>query len=207
MTQFFEIHPRNPQARLISQAAALLAEGAVVVYPTDSCYALGCLLGNKNGVDRIYRLRELSKGHHMTLMCRDLAEIATYARVDNRDYRLLKSMTPGPYTFILRATTEVPRRLMHPKRRSIGIRVPDHSVTQALLSQLGEPLMSTTLLMPGEEFPLNDPDLMRDQLRGRVDLIVDGGACGLEETSVLQLQSGAVEVIREGKGDLTLLQD
>lgn len=206
MTQYFDIHPANPQARLISQAVALLESGAIIVYPTDSCYALGCLLGNKQGVERIYRLRQLDKGHHMSLMCQDLSAIATYAKVDNRDYRLLKSLTPGPFTFILKGTNEVPRRLLHPKRRSIGIRVPDHAIAHALLVALGEPLMSTTLLMPGDEFPLNDPYEMKQQLRGAVDLIIDGGACGLEETSVLSLQSGDVEILREGKGSLEFLQ-
>ena len=206
MTQYFEIHPANPQARLISQAVAMLEQGAIIAYPTDSCYALGCLLGNKQGVERIYRLRQLDKGHHMSLMCQDLSSIATYAKVDNKDYRLLKTLTPGPYTFILKGTNEVPRRLLHAKRRSIGIRVPDHSIAHALLVELGEPIMSATLLMPGDEFPLNDPFEMKQRLKGSVDLIVDGGACGLEETSVLSLESGGVEILREGKGSLEFLQ-
>ncbi len=206
MTQYFEIHPANPQARLVSQAVAMLEQGAIIAYPTDSCYALGCLLGNKQGVERIYRLRQLDKGHHMSLMCQDLSSIATYAKVDNKDYRLLKTLTPGPYTFILKGTNEVPRRLLHAKRRSIGIRVPDHSIAHALLVELGEPIMSATLLMPGDEFPLNDPFEMKQRLKGLVDLIVDGGACGLEETSVLSLESGGVEILREGKGSLDFLQ-
>ncbi len=206
MTQYFEIHPANPQTRLISQTVSMLEDGAIIVYPTDSCYALGCLLGNKQGVERIYRLRQLDKGHHMSLMCQDLSSIATYAKVDNRDYRLLKTLTPGPYTFIIKGTNEVPRRLMHPKRRSIGIRVPDNPIAHALLAALGEPIMSATLLMPGDEFPLNDPSEIKTRLKGAVDLIIDGGACGLEETSVLSLDSGGVEILREGKGSLEFLQ-
>ncbi len=206
MTQYFEIHPANPQARLISQTVSMLEDGAIIVYPTDSCYALGCLLGNKQGVERIYRLRQLDKGHHMTLMCQDLSAIATYAKVDNQDYRLLKALTPGPYTFIIKGTNEVPRRLLHPKRRSIGIRVPDNTIAHALLEALGEPIMSATLLMPGDEFPLNEPYEMKERLKGAVDLIIDGGACGLQETSVLSLESGGVEILREGKGSLEFLQ-
>jgi tRNA threonylcarbamoyl adenosine modification protein (Sua5/YciO/YrdC/YwlC family) len=184
----------------------MLEDGAIIVYPTDSCYALGCLLGNKQGVERIYRLRQLDKGHHMTLMCQDLSAIATYAKVDNQDYRLLKALTPGPYTFIIKGTNEVPRRLLHPKRRSIGIRVPDNTIAHALLEALGEPIMSATLLMPGDEFPLNEPYEMKERLKGAVDLIIDGGACGLQETSVLSLESGGVEILREGKGSLEFLQ-
>lgn len=185
----------------------MLEDGAVIAYPTDSCYALGCLLGNKQGVERIYRLRQLDKGHHMTLMCQDLSSIATYAKVDNQDYRLLKALTPGPYTFILKGTNEVPRRLLHPKRRSIGIRVPDHVVANALLTQLGRPIMSTTLQLPDDEFPLNDPWEMKQRLRAQVDLIIDGGACGLQETSVVSLEGSTPEVIREGKGVVDLLQE
>ena len=184
----------------------MLEDGAIIAYPTDSCYALGCLLGNKQGVERIYRLRQLDKGHHMSLMCQDLSSIATYAKVDNSDYRLLKTLTPGPYTFILKGTNEVPRRLLHAKRRTIGIRVPDHPIAHALLVALGEPIMSATLLMPGDEFPLNDPFEMKQRLKGAVYLIVDGGACGLKETSVLSIESGSVEILREGKGSLEFLQ-
>ncbi len=206
MSQLFEIHPDNPQSRLISQAVAILREGGVIAYPTDSCYALGCLLDNKSGVERIYRLRNLAKGHHMSMMCADLSSISIYAKVDNRDYRLLKSLTPGPYTFILNSTNEVPRRFLHPKRKTIGVRVPEHTIALALLAELGEPMMSTTLLMPGDDFPLNDAQEIRDSVKSSVDLIIDGGACGLEETSVISLDGPEVVVIREGKGDTTMLQ-
>lgn len=206
MSQYFEIHPENPQKRLVAQAATILRDGGVVIYPTDSCYALGCLLDNKTGVERIYRLRKLAKGHHMTLMCSDLSEISVYAKVDNQAYRLLKSMTPGPYTFILKSTNEVPRRFLHPKRKTIGIRVPAHNISQALLAELGEPMMSTTLQLPDEPFPLSDGADIRDRIRSEVDLIIDGGACGLEETSVISMEAGEFVVIREGKGDTSLLQ-
>ncbi|OED42378.1 threonylcarbamoyl-AMP synthase [Chromatiales bacterium (ex Bugula neritina AB1)] len=206
MSQYFEIHPDNPQSRLVAQTARLLKDGGVIVYPTDSCYAIGCLLDNKQGVERIYRLRKLPKGHHMTLMCSDLSAISTYARVDNRDYRLLKLLTPGPYTFILRSTNEVPRRFLHPKRKSIGIRVPDNTIAQALLQELGEPMMSTTMLLPGDDLPQNDGYEIRQALNEQVDLVVDGGACGLEETSVISLEGQEIEIIREGKGEVSLLQ-
>jgi tRNA threonylcarbamoyl adenosine modification protein (Sua5/YciO/YrdC/YwlC family) len=206
MSQYFEVHPDNPQQRLIAQAAGILRDQGVVIYPTDSCYALGCLLDNKSGVERIYRLRQLAKGHHMTLMCSDLSEIAVYAKVDNQAYRLLKSLTPGPYTFILKSTNEVPRRFLHPKRKTIGIRVPAHNISQALLAELGEPMMSTTLLLPGDTVPLSDGEDIRARVRSEVDLIIDGGACGLEETSVISLAAGEYSVIREGKGDTSLLQ-
>jgi tRNA threonylcarbamoyl adenosine modification protein (Sua5/YciO/YrdC/YwlC family) len=206
MTQFFDIHPDDPQRRLIAQAANILRDGGVVVYPTDSCYALGCLLDNKSGVERIYRLRQLAKGHHMSLMCSDLSEIAVYAKVDNQAYRLLKALTPGPYTFILKSTNEVPRRFLHPKRKTIGIRVPAHNISQALLAELGEPMMTTTLLLPGDNFPLSDANDIRDRVKSGVDLIIDGGACGLEETSVISLEGPEFVVIREGKGDTSLLR-
>lgn len=206
MSQFFEIHPDNPQSRLISQAVTILRGDGVVVYPTDSCYALGCLLDNKSGMERIYRLRNLAKGHHMSMMCADLSSISTYAKVDNRDYRLLKSLTPGPYTFILKSTNEVPRRFLHPKRKTIGVRVPDHVIALALLAELGEPMMSTTLLLPGDNFPLNDAQEIRDGVKSGVDLVIDGGACGLQETSVISLEGPEVVVIREGKGDTSMLQ-
>ena len=206
MSQFFDIHPDNPQTRLIGQAAAILREEGVIAYPTDSCYALGCLLDNKTGVERIYRLRNLAKGHHMSMMCADLSSISTYAKVDNRDYRLLKSMTPGAYTFILKSTNEVPRRFLHPKRKTIGVRVPDHNIALALLAELGEPMMSTTLLLPGDSFPMIDAHEIRERVRSGVDLVIDGGACGLEETSVISLDGPEVLVIREGKGDTSMLQ-
>lgn len=198
---YLEIHPQTPQLRLINQVVEILRSGGVIVYPTDSCYALGCTLDNKNGLERIYRIRRLSKGHHMSLICQDLSSISTYAKVDNRNYRLLKSMTPGPYTFILKATNEIPRRLLHPKRKSIGIRVPDNAIVQAIVGELGEPMMSTTLLMPGEDYPLSDPYDINQLLKSEVDVVIDGGACGLEETSVISLE-GEVEVLREGKGGI-----
>ncbi len=201
MSQYFEIHPQTPQLRLIHKVVEILRAGGVIVYPTDSCYALGCMLDNKNGLERIYRIRSLSKGHHMSLICNDLSSISTYAKVDNRNYRLLKSMTPGAYTFILKATNEIPRRLLHPKRKSIGIRVPDNAIAQALVTELGEPMMSTTLLMPGEDYPLSDPYDISQLLKSDVDAVIDGGACGLEETSVISLEA-EVEVLREGKGDI-----
>ena len=201
MTQYFEIHPQTPQQRLINQVVEVLRAGGVIVYPTDSCYALGCTLDNKIGLERIYRIRHLSKGHHMSLICQDLSSISTYAKVDNRNYRLLKSMTPGAYTFILKATNEIPRRLLHPKRKSIGIRVPDNAIAQSLLTTLGEPMMSTTLLMPGDDYPLSDPYDISQLLKTDVDVVVDGGACGIEETSVISLEA-EIEVIREGKGDI-----
>jgi len=205
MSQYLEIHPENPQQRLLQRAVAALRAGGVIVYPTDSCYALGCMLDNKQGVERIYRIRNLDKGHHMTLVCPDLSSIATYARVDNRDYRLMKSLTPGPYTFILKASSEVPRRLMHPKRKTIGIRVPDHAILHALLEALGEPLMSTTLLMPGDDYPMIDPYDINQLLQSDVDVVIDGGSCGLEETSVISLEDD-VQVLREGKGDTSKLR-
>lgn len=202
MAQFFSIHPDNPQNRLIRQAVNLIQEGQVAVYPTDAAYAIGCRLGDKKGVERIRSIRQLDDRHLFTLVCRDLSEIAQYAKVDNQQYRLLKSTTPGPYTFILEATREVPRRLQHPKRATIGIRVPDHPVLLALLEELREPLLSTTLVLPGDEFPLNDPWDIRDRLEHVVDLIVDGGYCDLEVTSVIDLSGGEPQLIRKGRGNL-----
>lgn len=201
MSQFFVVHPVNPQKRLIHQAAVLLRAGAVIVYPTDSCYALGCHLGDKDAMERIRRIRQAGKDHNFTLVCRDLSEIATYAWVDNPTFRLLKAHTPGPYTFILEATREVPRRLQHPKRKTIGIRVPDHPVPLALLAELGEPVMSSTLMLPGDEFPLTDPEEMRARLEHRVDLVIDGGPCGVEPTTVVDLTGEAPVVARTGRGD------
>lgn len=206
MSQFFEIHPHNPQPRLIAQAARIIEDGGVVVYPTDSCYAIGCRLGEKAAVDRICRIRALERDHNFTLVCRDLSEIGTYARIDKADYRLLKALTPGPYTFILRATGEVPRRLQHPKRRTIGIRVPDHPIAQALLAALDQPLMSVTLQLPEDEFPLTDAGLIRDRLERRVDLVIDGGNCGLEPTTVLRLDGDGVSVERHGRGSVEFLE-
>lgn len=201
MTQIIEIHPDNPQSRLISQVAAVIREGGVVAYPTDSSYALGCHLGDKDALERIRRIRQAGKLHNFTLVCRDLSEIAVYARVENWAYRLLKSLTPGPYTFVLKATREVPRRLQNPKRKTIGMRVPDHPVTQALLQELGEPLMSSTLLLPGDEYPPSNAIEVLDKLSGRVDLIIDAGPCGFEPTTVVDLVEGAPAILRQGKGD------
>ena len=202
MTQIFRVHPRNPQRRLLRQAAEVVRAGGVIVYPTDSSYALGCRIGEKEALERIRAIRRLEPGHNFTLVCRDLSELATYARVDNAAYRFLKALTPGPYTFILRATKEVPRRLQHPRRRTIGIRVPDHVVTQALLEEVGEPLLSVTCQLPGEALPLTDPEEIRERLRGRVELVIDAGACGVEPTTVIDLVSGVPVVVRRGIGDV-----
>lgn len=202
MTQLLRIHPGNPQLRLVRNAADTLANGGLIVYPTDSCYALGCQLGNKAALERMRRLRRSERGHEFTLVCRDLSEIAVYARVDNAAYRILRSLTPGPYTFILRATNEVPKRLQDPRRRSIGIRVPDNAVVAALLEAVGGPVMSSTLIFPDDELPLADPDEIYERLRGRVDVVIDAGACGIEPTTVLDLSTGAIEVVRQGKGDI-----
>ena len=205
MSQFFQIHPDNPQPRLVSQAVGIIRDGGLVVYPTDSSYAIGCHLGDKDAMERIRRIRQLDARHHFTLVCRDLSEIATYAKVDNQAYRLLKSLTPGPYTFLLPATHEVPRRLQHAKRKTIGLRVPDHRVAQALLAELGEPIMSSTLILPDAELPETDAEEIRDRLDKLVDLIIDGGNCGFEPTTVIDLASGVPEVLRQGKGDASML--
>lgn len=202
MAQFFSIHPDNPNARLIRQAAAMVREGAVIVYPTDSGYALGCHLDDKDAVTRIREIREVDDKHHMTLVCRDLSEIARYARVDNGKFRMLKGNTPGSYTFLLEATKEVPRRLQHPKRSTIGIRIPDHPVALALLEELDEPLLSSTLILPEAPQPLTDVEEIRELLERRVDLIVEGGAVGLEPTTVIDLTGDAPELVRQGKGDV-----
>jgi len=203
MAQFFQIHAENPQHRLIVQAADIIRKGGLVVYPTDSAYALGCHIGDKDALERIRTLRKLDKNHNFTLMCRDLSEIATYARVDNQAYRLLKNHTPGAYTFILEATADVPRRLMHPKRKTIGLRVPDNPIALALLEELGEPLMTSSLLLPGEEFPLTDPYDIRDTLEHFVELVIDGGYCGLEPTTVIDLTESLPQLVRQGKGDFS----
>ncbi|MDH5171340.1 MAG: L-threonylcarbamoyladenylate synthase [Gammaproteobacteria bacterium] len=207
MSQFYQIHPDNPQARLIRSAADIVRAGGVVVYPTDSAYALGCHIGDKNALDRIRRIRKLDDRHNFTLVCSDLSEIATYAKVDNTAYRLLRHCTPGPYTFILKATSEVPRRLMHPKRKTVGLRVPDNRIAAALLADLGEPLMSVTLIMPGEEYPMIDPYDIRDTLQHEVDLVIDGGYCGMEPTTVVDLADEVPMVLRVGKGDITPFED
>ena len=206
MSQFFQIHPDNPQPRLVSQAVDIIRDGGLVVYPTDSSYAIGCHLGDKDAMERIRRIRQLDARHHFTLVCRDLSEIATYAKVDNQAYRLIKSLTPGPYTFLLPATHEVPRRLQHAKRKTIGLRVPDHRVAQALLVELNEPILSSTLILPGADLPETDAEEIRDRLDKLVDLIIDGGNCGFEPTTVIDLaSSGAPEVLRQGKGDASML--
>ena len=203
MSQYFKVHPINPQLRHLTRAAQIVRAGGIVVYPTDSSYAFGWLLGDKSALERVRQLRGIERDHDFTLACRDLSDIATYARVENWAYRLLKALTPGPYTFVLRATAQLPKRLQDPKRRSIGIRVPDHTIAQALLGALGEPLMSSTLLLPNESLPLTDPEEIRDRLERQVDAIIDGGSCGIEPTSVLDLSSGEVKVVREGKGDVS----
>ncbi|CAH1191444.1 putative RNA-binding protein YciO [Candidatus Nitrotoga sp. BS] len=203
MSQFFTIHPTNPQSRLIKQAADLVRNGAVIAYPTDSCYALGCHLGDKDAVARIRQIRGVDDKHHMTMVCRDLSELARYARVDNVQFRLLKNNTPGSYTFILEATKEVPKRLQHPKRSTIGVRIPDHPVALALLEELGEPLISSTLILPNEEFALNDAEQIRDLLQHQIDLVVDGGAVGLDSTTVIDLTKDTPVVVRLGKGDVS----
>lgn len=201
MSQFFQIHPENPQKRLIKQAVDILRQGGVVVYPTDSGYAIGCHLGEKQAADRIKRIRKLDEKHNFTLVCRDLSDVGVYAKVDNTQYRLLKTFTPGPYTFILDATSEVPRRLLHPKRRTIGLRVPDNAITQALLGELGEPIMSSTMLLPGADMPMTDAEDVRDALGSELDLIIDGGFCGMEPTTVVNMTGPVPEVTRVGKGD------
>jgi tRNA threonylcarbamoyl adenosine modification protein (Sua5/YciO/YrdC/YwlC family) len=201
MSQFFQIHPVTPQKRLINQAVEILRKGGVIVYPTDSAYAIGCHLGDKQAADRIKRIRRLDDKHNFTLMCRDLSDVGVFAKVGNTQYRLMKQFTPGAYTFILDATSEVPRRLLHPKRKTIGMRVPDNPIVQALLAELGEPIMSSTLILPGEEVPMTDPEDIRDRLEHELDLIIDGGFCGLEATTVVNMTGPVPEVTRVGKGD------
>jgi tRNA threonylcarbamoyl adenosine modification protein (Sua5/YciO/YrdC/YwlC family) len=197
---YLEVHPVNPQARLLRQAVDIVRGGGVIAYPTDSCYALGCHIGDAAALERLRRIRGADRHHHFTLVCRDLAEISRYARVDTWQFRILKSSTPGPFTFLLDATREVPRRLQHPKRRTIGIRVPDHPVPHALLAELGEPLMSSTLLLPGDELPLTDGEQIRERLDHALDAIVDGGHCGIEPTTVVDLAVSPPVILRQGKG-------
>ena len=201
MAQYFSVHPDNPQLRLIRETVRILRAGGIMAYPTDSSYALGCMIGNKEGMERIRAIRQVDDKHHFTLVCRDLSEIAHYARVDNRQYRLLKAATPGSFTFILEATREVPRRLLHPKRNTIGLRVPDHAVVCALLAELDEPILSMTLSLPDEEQPLNDPVEIRDRIDKRVDVILDSGPCSLKPSTVIDLTGETPEVIRRGRGD------
>lgn len=205
MSQYFDVHPDNPQPRLIKQAAQLLHQGGVCAVPTDSSYALVCHLDDKAAAEAMRRIRQVDEKHHLTLLCRDLSELAAYARVDNRQYRLLKLGTPGPYTFILEATKEVPRRLSHPSRRTIGLRVPEHRVTQALLGELGQPLLATTLIAPGETEPMNDPDTIRERFQKLLAAVVDAGACPMAPTTVIDLSSGEPELVRQGRGDLSRL--
>nr|WP_242523941.1 L-threonylcarbamoyladenylate synthase [Microbulbifer salipaludis] len=200
VAQFFQIHPDNPQSRLITQAADIISAGGVIVFPTDSAYAIGCRLGDKLALERIRALRQLDKNHNFTLMCRDLSELASYAKVDNQMFRLLKNHTPGPYTFIMPATSEVPRRLLHPKRKTIGLRVPDNAIVQGLIAELGEPLMSCSLIMPGDEQPLTDPYDIRETLEHQVELVIDGGFCGLEATTVVDLTGDSAVLVRQGCG-------
>lgn len=201
MAQLFAIHPLNPQTRLVERAAELVRGGGVIAYPTDSCYALGCHLGDKAAMERIRQIREFDETHHLTLMCSDLSQIAQYALVSNAQYRLLRTATPGSYTFILRATREVPRRLQHPKRSTIGLRVPDHAVAHALLAALGEPILSATLLLPGDDLPLNDAREIRERLEKRIDLVIDSGPCGVEPTTVVDLTGEVPQLVRAGRGD------
>jgi len=201
VSQFFAIHPDNPQPRLVRQAVEIIRAGGVIAYPTDSAYALGCSIGNKRALERIRRIRQLDDNHNFTLVCRDLSELGGFARVDNATYRTLRTITPGPYTFILEATSEVPRRLQHPKRKTVGMRVPDNATAQALLAELGEPLMSVTLQLPGDEYPLTDPYDIRQTLEHQLDLVIDGGYCGLEPTSVIDMTTEPPVVVRQGLGD------
>jgi len=205
VAQYFLVHPVNPQRRLVRQAADIVRDGGLIAYPTDSCYALGCRLGDAKALGRLRRLRGMDEKHHMTLMCRDLSEIATYAIVDNVQYRLLKAATPGAYTFILRATREVPRRLLHPRRKTIGVRVPDHVVAHALLAELGQPMLSATLALPGAAIPPSDPEAIRAALEHDLDLVIDGGSCGVLPTTVIDLTTDVPQVLRHGKGSLAKL--
>ncbi len=203
MSQFFKLHPANPEARLIKRAVEIVRQGGLIAYPTDSCYALGCHIGDKAAMERIRRVRDVDERHHFTLVCRDLSEIGTFAKVDNAQYRLLKMHTPGPYTFILKATRELPRRLAHHKRATIGVRVPEHVVATALLGELNEPILSSTLILPGEDRPLNDANEIRDALEHQLDVILDGGACGISPTTIIDLSADEPVLVRQGKGDVS----
>lgn len=204
MSQFFQIHPDNPQLRLLKQAAQIINAGGIVALPTDSCYALVCQLDNKEAAERLRRIRGVDDKHHMTLLCRDLSEVALYAQIDNRQYRMLKAAARGTYTIILEATREVPRRLSHPSRKTIGLRVPQHRVARALLEEVGQPLLGTTLILPGEQDALTDPDDVRERLGKQIELVIDSGACGLEPTTVIDLTGVEPELIRRGRGDPAL---
>ena len=202
-SQYFSIHPDNPQLRLIAQAADVVRKGGLIVYPTDSVYAIGCHIGDKQALERIRTIRQLDKQHNFTLVCRDLSELANYAKVDNTAFRILKASTPGPFTFILNATSEVPKRLLHPKRKTIGIRVPDSPIVKALLDDLGEPMMSVTLIMPNDEYPLIDPCDIKETMAHHVDAIIDGGYCGLEPTTVVDMTDANPRIARQGTGDFS----
>jgi tRNA threonylcarbamoyl adenosine modification protein (Sua5/YciO/YrdC/YwlC family) len=206
VAKLIEIHPTHPQPRGVGEIVQIIQDGGLIAYPTDSSYAFGCHIGDKKAIDRIHRIRRTDKKHNFTLVCSDLSEISTYARVDNWAYRLIKSMTPGPYTFILPATREVPKRLQNPKRRTIGLRVPDHNLVHAVLERLGEPIMSSTLSLPGDSMPLTDPLEIEERIGTQIDAIIDAGPTGIEPTSVLDMTGGAVEVLREGRGDVSALQ-
>jgi tRNA threonylcarbamoyl adenosine modification protein (Sua5/YciO/YrdC/YwlC family) len=201
MAKYFDVHPDNPQPRSISQIADSVRSGSLIAYPTDSCYALGCQLGSRDGIDRIRTIRHLDDRHHFTLMCRDFAQLGQFVRVDNDVFRAVKASTPGSYTFILPATREVPRKLLHPKKKTVGVRIPDHVVTQALLAELGEPLLSSTLLLPDEAEPLTQGWEIKDRLDHQVDAVVDSGECGTEPTTVIDFSSGEAEIVRRGAGD------
>ena len=205
VAKLIEIHPTDPQPRLVETVVQVIQEGGLIAYPTDSSYAFGCHIGDKRALDRIRRIRRTDQKHNFTLVCSDLSEISLYARVDNWAYRLLKSMTPGPYTFILQATREVPKRMQNPKRRTIGLRVPDHALVHAMLKSLGEPIMSSTLTLPGDDMPLTDPAEIEERIGHEVDVIVDAGPTGIEPTTVLDLSHGAVEILRQGRGDVSAL--
>lgn len=207
MSQFFQIHPENPQLRLIKQACKIIRDGGLIVYPTDSGYALGCHIGDKSAMERIRRVRQLDADHNFTLVCRDLSELSTYAKFNNAVFRLLKAHTPGPYTYILPATKVVPRRLQHPKKKSIGLRIPAHPIALALLEELDDPLMSSTLILPGDEMPMTDAEAILDAIGKQVDLIIDGGACGAEPTTVVEFIDDLPEVTRVGMGDPAPFQD
>ena len=205
MARLVEIHPTHPQQRLIAEVVAAIRGGGLIAYPTDSSYAFGCCIGDKRAMDRIRRIRKTDKHHNFTLVCSDLSEISLYARVENWAYRLIKSLTPGPYTFILPATREVPKRLQHPKRRTIGLRVPDHAIVRAMLDALGEPIMSSTLMLPGDDIPMTDAHEIEKRIGPQIDLIVDGGPTGIEPSTVLDLSGGSVEILRKGRGDTSSL--
>lgn len=206
MARYFDVHPVDPQPRAISQAVQIIRDGGLVAYPTDSCFALGCALGNQEGKDRILRIRHLDDRHHFTLVCKDFAQLGHFVHLDNKVFRAVKAATPGQYTFILPATKEVPRRLMHPKKKTVGVRIPDHRVVQALLAELGEPILSSTLLMPGDEEPMTQGWEIKERLDHLVDAVIDSGECGLEPTTVVDLSDGYAEVVRRGAGDAALFE-